>query len=176
MLNRLASIGSRRSTRSKGSDYNRLEDEESRAGGGRLRGLEEVDESDEPIGYDLSGYDGLPLDRFEASRKVSTAESMRREQALNEAGHAAEYERLEAQLGAGMSSVLELPFTHQPSGSGTRAGHRRGLIATDAAEAAASQSADIRAMQTIDRTGDELAAQTGGIVAVAGKPSHVVCG
>ncbi|KAF2743108.1 hypothetical protein M011DRAFT_461908 [Sporormia fimetaria CBS 119925] len=102
----LDQLGSRRSARSRGVNYNRLDDEESGMGRGRLK---HVDEMDEIIGYDLSGFDGTPL------RGLGTGDagSSQRERDIDEAGFAAEYHRLEAQLGAGMTSILEVPFTQR---------------------------------------------------------------
>jgi len=143
LLNRLASLRSGR------SDYNKLEDEES---GRRLQGVEEVDE---PVGYDLSGFDGgMPMRKLDPPKSMSsTADAIEAERDINEAGFAAEYERLEAQLGAGMASVMEVPFTHQaaqPQQESSR-GHKRGLSNSRIIEVAAQKEAE----------------KTGGIVAVA---------
>ena len=80
---------------------------------------------DEPVGFDISALDGMPMKKFEPQKRtLHAADAMERERDLNEAGYAAEFERLEAQLGAGMSSIVEKPFTHesvQPEhGSGVR--------------------------------------------------------
>jgi len=61
----------------------------------------------------LSGYEGLPMSRFPPGGATSIADARAQEQSFTEASHAAEYERLEAQLGAGMTSIVEVPFTHQ---------------------------------------------------------------
>lgn len=129
LLNRLTSLRSR-------NEYNKLEDEESSPLGRRR--LRDVEEADEPIGYDLSGYDTHPMKKLEPKRTTSTAQ-----RDLTEAGHAAEFDRLEAaQLGAGMSSIMEVPFTHQQDvpDHGEGAGLRRGP-STTATVAAASQAA-----------------------------------
>ncbi|KAJ4350216.1 uncharacterized protein N0V89_008837 [Didymosphaeria variabile] len=156
LLNRLASL---RSGRLHGGDYNRLEDEES--GKRRLQGVEEVDE---PLGYDLSGFDGgMPMKQFEQPKKMaSAADAMEAERDLNEAGYAAEYERLEAQLGAGMSSITEVPFTHTaalPEADTTR-GHRRGL-------------SDANIVDVVAKDAQEEAEKTGGIVAVSEIPVDI---
>ncbi|KAF2176621.1 hypothetical protein K469DRAFT_606471 [Zopfia rhizophila CBS 207.26] len=144
LLDRLTSL---RSARTRGGEYNKLENaEEGRAGRARLRDVEEVDE---PVGYDLSGYDGLPMKKFEAKKVASTADSIQAERDLNEAGYAAEYERLEAQLGAGMTSVVEVPFSHQPQPE-QKISHRRGLSGVDA-------TAREDAQKEAEKTGEILA-------------------
>ncbi|KAF2445009.1 hypothetical protein P171DRAFT_443923 [Karstenula rhodostoma CBS 690.94] len=156
LLNRLASL---RSGRSRGGDYNRLEDEES--GRRKLQGVEEVDE---PLGYDLSGFDGgVPMKQFGQPKKIPiAADAMEAERDLNEAGYAAEFERLEAQLGAGMASVTEVPFTHTatPSGDDTARGHRRGL-------------SDANIIDVVAKDAQEEAEKTGGIVAIAEIPVDI---
>ncbi|OAG08231.1 uncharacterized protein CC84DRAFT_563311 [Paraphaeosphaeria sporulosa] len=155
LLNRLASL---RSARSRGGNYNRLEDEES----GRRR-LQEVEEVDEPLGYDLSGLDGgVPMQQFGQPKKMlSAADAMEAERDLHEAGYAAEFERLEAQLGAGMATVTEVPFTHAtPSGDDTARGHRRGL-------------SDANIIDVVAKDAQEEAEKTGGIVAVAEIPVDI---
>jgi hypothetical protein len=108
LLNRLTSLSG---GSSRGGKYNKLKDEESGLGRRQLRG---VGEEDEAVGYDLSGFDGLPLKKFEHYKRMASTTEVREERDLNEAGYAAEFERLEAQLGSGMSSVVERPFTHTP--------------------------------------------------------------
>jgi len=68
---------------------------------------------------------------------------------MNEASHAAEFESLESQLGAGMTSILHKPFTHTPSGPvpGFFPGHRRILSASEVASAEAKK-AQVEAEQT----------------------------
>jgi hypothetical protein len=113
---------------SKGGKYNKLEDDETGPGERRLRGVHEEDE--EAVGYDLSGLDGLPLKKFEPQKKIAGATTgLEQERDLNEAGYAAEFERLEAQLGSGMSSVVEKPFTHKPVATlePKSSHHKRGL-------------------------------------------------
>ncbi|KAJ4305448.1 hypothetical protein N0V90_000979 [Kalmusia sp. IMI 367209] len=158
LLNRLTSL---RSGRSKGAEYNRLEDEESGPRRGRLQGVQEVDEA---VGYDLSGFDGgMPMRPLDQPKNMaSAADAMEAERDLNEAGYAAEYERLEAQLGAGMASVIEVPFTHSTAESGvdTARGHRRGL-------------SDSNIVDVVAKDAQEEAEKTGGIVAVAEIPVDI---
>jgi hypothetical protein len=120
-----------------------------------------VEEVEEPVGYDLSGYDGLPMKNFDPKKPLSMADARQQEQDLNEAGYAAEFERLEAQLGAGMSSVIEVPFTHQPTEALQKPTHKRGLSNVEAVDAAAS------------KTGQIEAEKTGGIVAVSDIPLDI---
>lgn len=158
LLNRLTSLS--RSTR--GGNYSRLDDEESVS---TQRKLRDMDEEDEVIGYDLSGLDGLPMKRLEPQvRSLDATDANRREHDLNEASHAAEFERLEAQLGAGMMSVLQKPFTHTPEPvqrSATRHGRQK-----LAEEAANSQAKDAQSE----------AEKTGGIVAVPFDISESIAG
>ncbi|KAF2133499.1 hypothetical protein P153DRAFT_157955 [Dothidotthia symphoricarpi CBS 119687] len=108
LLDRLVSL---RGTRTKGADYFKLEDEESGPSRGHLKGVKEVDE---PVGFDLSGLSGMSMRKYKPRKGVThTADAIDRQRDLNEAGYAAEFERLEAQLGAGMSSIVERPFTHE---------------------------------------------------------------
>lgn len=86
------------------------------------------------MGYDLSGFEGLPMKKFEPQKKLpSTADTREQVRDMNEAGYAAEFERLEAQLGAGMSSVIEKPFTHTPTTQlqVRSPSHRRGLSGSE---------------------------------------------
>ncbi|KAF2244207.1 hypothetical protein BU26DRAFT_95883 [Trematosphaeria pertusa] len=158
LLSRLTSL---KSARSRGGQYNKLEDEESGSGRRRLKDVEEVEE---PLGYDLSGFDGgLPMKKLAVPKKMgSTADAMERERDLNEAGFAAEYERLEAQLGAGMASIMEVPFTHQgaPPEQVAAHGHKRGLSNTQVADSAAKDA-------------QKEAEKMGGIVAVAEVPVDI---
>lgn len=154
LLSRLSSLSS---GHGKGSKYNKLEDEES---GSYNRGLRGVQEEDEAIGLDLSGLDGLPLRNFEPGKKIaSAADARERERHMSEAGLAAEYERLEAQLGSGMSSVIEKPFTHSPGipRQGTVSNHKRGLSGSDLVTVQAQEEAE----------------KSGGIVAVADVPVDI---
>ncbi|KAF2852310.1 hypothetical protein T440DRAFT_393144, partial [Plenodomus tracheiphilus IPT5] len=148
-LSRLASL---RGVGSRGSTYDRLNDEEALSSRQHLRGIQEADE---PVGYDISGYEGLPLKSFEPHTTRSHAlNSKEGERDLQEASHAAEYERLEAQLGAGMTSILQKPFTHvsvQPSG-GESAGLRRGLSVSEIAHIQAKD-----AQKEADTKGDIVA-------------------
>ncbi|KAI8936941.1 hypothetical protein NX059_006169 [Plenodomus lindquistii] len=107
LFSRLTSL---RKAGSKGSGYDKLEDEEALSTERRLRS---VQESDEVVGYDLSNYDGVPLTAFQSHLMESHAlDGKNGEADIQEASHAAEFERLEAQLGAGMTSILQKPFTH----------------------------------------------------------------
>ena len=114
LLDRLSSLRGHR------AHYTKLDDEAAETGRPRLphvhgeTGRQRLDEDDaeEAIGYDLSGLEGLPLKPFStnaASRDV--------DRNLHEVGYAAEFERLEAELGHGMSSIIESPFTHDPAQS-----------------------------------------------------------
>ncbi|KAG9192843.1 hypothetical protein G6011_11577 [Alternaria panax] len=134
--------------------YNRLNDEESPPTGRRL---EEVEEGDEAVGHDLTSLGGLPMKKFEAqSMGYGTYGAREGDQSIAEAGHAAEYERLEAQLGAGMTSILHNPFTHTPAGPvpGFFPGHRRVLSKANVADDQAKKAQD-------------KAEKTGQVVAVA---------
>ncbi len=157
LLNRLNSL---RTGGSGGGQYNKLEDVET---GPSWTGLGGVPEVDEPVGYDLSGFDGMPMKTFAPQKKqMSAADARERERHMSEAGLAAEFERLESQLGAGMNSVIEKPFTHIPSQPqlGVGKGHSRGLSAADLANANAQDA-------------QKVAEKTGGIVAVADIPVDI---
>lgn len=124
----------------RGGRYNRLDDEEAIASKSRLTGVEE---SDEPVGYDLSSLGGLPTKTREAQRTENgKTEASTRAQELDEATHAAEFESLEAQLGAGMTSIFHKPFTHISAGPvpGCFPGHRRILSTDDVAEEQAKEA------------------------------------
>ncbi|KAF1959497.1 hypothetical protein CC80DRAFT_489628 [Byssothecium circinans] len=156
LINRLAS---RRGTR--GASYNKLEDEESLLRSGQLKNVEEMDE---PVGYDLSGLDGgMPMRELSRTKELaSAADAIQQERNISEAGYAAEYERLEAQLGAGMASIVEVPFIGQvatPEANVGR-GHRRGLSGS-------------QAMQATIKDAQEEAEKTGDIVAVAEIPVDI---
>lgn len=72
-----------------------------------------MEEEDEAVGYDLSGLEGLPMKKFEPQKKMtSVVETREQERDMNEAGYAAEFDRLEAQLGAGMNTIYEKPFIY----------------------------------------------------------------
>lgn len=138
LLNRLASL---RSGGASGGAYGKLDDEESGPDRGRLK---HVDEVDEPVGYDLSGYEGMPMSKFEIKRLGSAAEEIQQEREMNEAAHAAEFEHLESQLGAGMTSISEVPFTYKGPDTGQTTDHKRGL--SDSREA--GLAAQIEAQKT----------------------------
>lgn len=109
LLNRLTSL-SRGNVRH--GKYSRLDDEESVS---IRKSLKDVEEEEETVGYDISGLEGLPLKTFESQiRQSDSTHILNRERDLNEASHAAEFDGLEAQLGAGMMSILQKPFTYTP--------------------------------------------------------------
>lgn len=84
---------------------------------------------------------------------ASTADAMEQERDLHEAGFAAEYERLEAQLGAGMTSIVEVPFTHKtPATEENTEGHKRGL-------------SNSKVLEDTVKDAQKEAEKTGGIVA-----------
>lgn len=90
------------------------------------------------MGFDLSGLDGMPMKKYEPQKRMfHAADAVERERDLDEAGYAAEFERLEAQLGAGMTSIVEKPFTHQSvlPGQDSGVGHQRGLSNSEILEA-----------------------------------------
>ncbi|KAF2473178.1 uncharacterized protein BDR25DRAFT_257399 [Lindgomyces ingoldianus] len=151
LLSRLASL---KSGKSRGT-YNRLDDEET----GTLRKgkLKNVEEVDEPVGYDLSGFDGVPMRNFGNTTTISAADSIEQEHDANLAGYAAEYERLEAQLGAGMSSIVEVPFTHQVQLEPKVTGHKRALSNVEVVAQDAQKEAE----------------KVGGIVAIADIPLDI---
>ncbi|CBX99930.1 predicted protein [Plenodomus lingam JN3] len=91
--------------------YGRLGDEEAASSKRQLPGMQEAEES---VGHDLSSYEGLPLRSFQPRIRGEHPLEVKREQDLHEAAHAAEFERLESQLGAGMTTILQKPFTHNP--------------------------------------------------------------
>lgn len=134
LLNRLTSL-SRGS--SKSGRYNRLDDEESGTDRRRLRGVEEEDEA---VGYDLSGLEGLPMKKFEPQTKMtSVVESRELERDMHEAGYAAEFERLESQLGAGMNTIYEKPFTYNGTPVAQLA-HKRGHSGSEIVSAQAQEA------------------------------------
>jgi hypothetical protein len=157
LLNRLTSLSGGSSRAGK---YNKLEDEESGVGKRKLRGVEE---EDEPIGYDLSGFDGLPMRKFEPQKGMASAAGGRgQDPDLNEAGYAAEFERLEAQLGSGMTSVVEKPFTHTPVAS---------LQATSPSQKQRQTGAELMSAQAAEAQME--AEKTERIVAVADIPVDI---
>lgn len=141
LLTRLTSLRTARS--SKQSQYGVLEDQDDAdIPRGQLWGVEEVEES---VPYDLTGYSGGPI----AMKSMkSTADATDAEQAMLQAGFAAEYDRLESQgkpgvLGGGMQSVIEAPFVHHP-GPEHQTRHRRGPSNVDAAREEAQKAAEKR--------------------------------
>jgi hypothetical protein len=90
------------------------------------------------------------------SKTQDTYEARGYDRDMNEASHAAEFERLEAQLGAGMTSIRHSPLTHTPTGPlpGFFPGHRRILSKADVADEQAKKAQD-------------KAEKTGQVVAVA---------
>lgn len=95
----------------------------------------------------------------ETPSNIAASEQQRH---LSEAGFAAEYERLEGQLGAGMSSITERPFVHNPTpiGPGSYARQPRG-----------NPNAHVTVIQA--RNAQEEAEKTGDIVAVAEVPVDI---
>ncbi|CAI6340127.1 unnamed protein product [Periconia digitata] len=175
-INRLASL---RNPRSRGGEYNKLDDEESRFDRDRLGNVAEVDE---PIGYDLSGIDGsISMDNINTRRGVlSATDAGGQEEDLNEAGYAAEYERLEAQLGAGMATVMEI---QQPAGHGPSSrehaenGHRRVLSDPKIAQHEAEKTGEIVAITEItvdisDLTNDNHDMETRSALTVSQKDDN----
>ena len=122
-----------------------------------------MEEADEAVGYDLSGLDGMPMKKFEPHMKQgSAADALERERHMSEAGLAAEFESLEAGIGAGMTSILQKPFTHIPTQplQGTNASHKRGLSASEIVNVQAKDA-------------QKEAEKTGGIVAIADIPVDI---
>ncbi|KAH4071956.1 hypothetical protein HBI49_100890 [Parastagonospora nodorum] len=155
LLSRLSSLGR---ASSKAGRYNKLEDEESRPETRRLGGVEEED----AVGYDLSGFDGLPMKKFEPQSRIANAtDGKEGDRDLHEAGYAAEFERLEAQLGAGLDSVIEKPFTHNPTSLEVRSPSHRRVLSGSQVVSAQSMAAQ------------KEAEKTGGIVAVADIPVDI---
>ncbi|XPS96428.1 hypothetical protein M3J09_005696 [Ascochyta lentis] len=157
LLSRLTSL---RGVPVRGGSYNRINDEESNLGRRRLRGVEE---DDEPIDYFRGDVCAVQMNQIDSSKKTSsTVDTMEQQRNLSEAGYAAEYERLETQLGAGMSSIMEKPFAHTPApiGPGSYSRQPRGLPNT---EISVSQAQDAQ----------KEAEKTGGIVAVAEIPVDI---
>lgn len=137
--------------------YDRLKNEDSRIDKRRLRGLEEENESFDPL---HSSSSAMPMGSFDYPKKASTtANASEQHRDFSEAGYAAEYERLESQvgLGAGMKSIFEKPFTHVPAtmGPGSYTRQPRG-----------DHDASLTASQA--QNAQEEAEKTGDIVAVAG--------
>jgi hypothetical protein len=156
LLNRLATLRNA----GRGGAYNKLEDEESRPG---TRRLNKVDEDEESMGYDLSGLAGVRMKNFGSQKKSAAApEALEQSRDLNEAGLAAEFERLEAQLGAGMSSVIEKPFTHSPAMRET---------SPQAGDNQNPPKAQVKTSQ--EESAQEEAEKTGDIVAVANIPVDI---
>jgi hypothetical protein len=142
--------------------YDRVRDEDFKVNKRPLRCLEERNESLDALHGDPGA---IPMRQIDSSSRLhSTASTTEQQHDLSEAGYAAEYERLESQvgLGAGMKSVFESPFTHVPSpvGPGSYARQPRGQ---PAAGAYAFQA----------RNAQEEAEKTGDIVAVAEVPVDI---
>jgi hypothetical protein len=104
----------------------------------------------------------LRKERGSNLKSLNTAGIVEEERSLNEAGYAAEYERLESQLGAGMSSITERPFTHKavPIAPGT-------YVRQPNSESTGSD-ANLQA-----HNAQEVAEKTGDIVAVAEIPVDI---
>jgi hypothetical protein len=81
---------------------------------------------------------------FEPKQVHSTATSMQEARDLSdEAGYAAEYERLEARLFGGMNSIVEVPFTHQPDRIAPEASRGPILSSAEVAQREAEKRGDI---------------------------------
>lgn len=157
LFSRLTSL---RGSSNRSGSYNRINDDESYFGRRHLRGVEEDDESIDPL---QAGTHAVQMSQMDQQQKMrGTASVAEQQRDLNEAGYAAEYERLERQLGAGMSSITERPFTFTPAsiGPGSYSRQPRGLPNT---ATSASQAQDAQ----------EEAEKTGGIVAVAEVPVDI---
>lgn len=104
----------------------------------------------------------MPMKQFDQrSNMARTADAIEAERHMSEAGLAAEYERLEAQLGAGMATITERPFTHTTvQAEGTARGQKGGL-------------SESRVVHAVAKDAQEEAEKTGGIVAVAEVPVDI---
>ncbi|KAF2644584.1 hypothetical protein P280DRAFT_390878 [Massarina eburnea CBS 473.64] len=103
------------------------------------------------------------MQRLNAPKKLAcSGDAREQERHLNEAGYAAEYEQLESKLGAGMASIVEVPFTGQATlpEVTTGRGHQRRLSGTDP-------------MIATIKDAQEEAEKTGDIVAVAEIPVDI---
>lgn len=141
-------------------DYSRIDDEESFTGLGRLGSLQEGNES---IAHLQGGADTIQMGRIGATvTTAGTNDNMDQHHNLSEAGYAAEYERLETQLGAGMSSVTERPFTYNPGPSAPGSYARQPRSEPNVG---ASTIQALNAQEEAEKTGD--------IVAIAGIPVDI---
>jgi hypothetical protein len=149
LFNRLASL---RTVSSRNGNYNRIKDEEADLGGRRLRSVEEGGET---IGFLPGNSDALQMGHY-PKKLHTTVDAVQQQRELSEAGYEAEYERLERQLGEGMTSITERPFTHNssPIGPGSYSRQPRRLPNTERTVAQA-------------QTAQEQAEETGGIIAAA---------
>ncbi|KAH6616636.1 hypothetical protein C7974DRAFT_48621 [Boeremia exigua] len=154
LFNRLTSL---RGASHQRGNYNRIQDEESDVGRRHLSSLEEDSESH---GLFQSGTVAMPLNNIGSSKKTPSAAVAVED--LSEAGYAAEYERLESQLGAGMNSITERPFEHRPApvGPGSYARQPR-----------SDPNPDMTVVQA--RNAQEEAEKTGDIVAIAEIPVDI---
>ncbi|KAH7400901.1 hypothetical protein DE146DRAFT_611876 [Phaeosphaeria sp. MPI-PUGE-AT-0046c] len=91
------------------------------------------------------------MKKFEPQKRIGKPTiGLEQERDLDEAGYAAEYQRLEAQLGSGMNSIVEKPFTHKPDvalQAGTPS-HQRGLSGSEVVCANAAAEAQKEAETT----------------------------
>lgn len=129
------------------------------------RRLDDLEEGDESFKLNPTEPCAVQMNPIDPAQKVgSNASATEQQHDLSEAGYAAEYERLESQigLGAGMKSIFERPFTHVSSpmgpGSYARQPHKE-------------PNADISIFQA--QNAQEEAEKTGDIVAVAGVPVDI---
>jgi hypothetical protein len=99
--------------------YNRLHDEDVAV---TARRLEDIHDQGEVPDSPLRGAVTIQMNQIKSSSKASGTVRIIQE-GLSEAGYAAEYERLESELGAGMNSITERPFTYtaMPVAPGTYA-------------------------------------------------------
>lgn len=141
---RLLSRLTTRTSRAKAGEYNRLEDDDHNMSSRRLKGVQEAEEH---VGFDISGFGGFPLKDF-GSKKADGTTPMERERDLHEAGYAAEYEILEGKLFGGMNSVVERPFEFNPQCSDEQTSHQHGLPLSNMAAAA------VAAQREAEKTGD----------------------
>ena len=158
LFNRLTSL---RGASSRSGSYNRINDKESHLGKRELVGVEEGDEN---TYHSYNAANPIPLDHLISPNTLQDSIDIKEQRDINEAGYAAEYERLEAkvQLGAGMSSITERPFTYDPTSIGTGSYSRQpgGIPNTNNTVLQA-------------RDAQEEAEKTGGIVAVAEIPVDI---
>ncbi|KAJ8112041.1 hypothetical protein OPT61_g5501 [Boeremia exigua] len=145
-------------------NYKRIQDDGSDLGRRRLGGLEEGDESGD---YFSGASNAMKMGQIGASKKtLQTVTAVEQQYDFSEAGYAAEYERLESQLGAGMNSITERPFTYNPISVGP------GLGPGSYARQPHGESGPINTVVQAQKAQEE-AEKTGDIVAVAEIPVDI---